>query len=148
MSRCFAALCLGALLCGCAAVEVKPVTDERQDGLRFYQGDPYVFVTIDTVVQAKVIWLPNRTREYALRGKGWIGAAKISATLMDGWNLTQLNTETDTKAPEVLTALLAPLAPSGDKSAMRAERPEVRLYRIVFDPEKGVVTRLESVDWP
>ena len=164
----FAACAVLSCLCfaGCARVEVYKTTDLVNGrpksgavrGVRFYQPAPYLKVT--TVVEAKdgaskttlnyeIVYLPNYEEEYVFDAKeGW-GTVKSSIALQNGWMLTNIGAESDSKGPETITAfagLLKEAAAIGTLvNTNKAEGIPPGLYRIKWNPcsEKMELDRVE-----
>lgn len=135
-----------AIFSACANVEIIGVTDSTyKDGLRFYRPEPYLLVTKDKdeKLQTSVIYLPNKTQEYALRTVLGIGAIEMNATLTDGWNLTVIGAKIDSKVPETITALAGALTAAGGVGvARRTLTLDPGLYRIDFDKSTGFASQL------
>ena len=135
-----------AMFSACATVEIIKVTDSAyEDGLRFYRPEPYLLVTKDKEekLQTSVIYLPNKTQEYALRTKPGIGAIEMSATLTHGWNLTEIGAKIDSKVPETITALAGVLTAAGGLGVARTTLTlDPGLYRIDFDKNTGFAYRI------
>jgi len=132
-----------AMFSACATVEIKKITDSTYtDGLRFYRPEPYLLVTKDKddKLQTAVIYLPNKTQEYALRTIMGIGAIEMNATLTDGWNLTVIGAKIDSKVPETITAISGAL--SAARGAAATATLEPGLYRIAFDENSAFANRL------
>ncbi|MCZ3380436.1 MULTISPECIES: hypothetical protein [Rhizobium] len=49
--------------------------------------------------------MPDKTEEYAITISAGMGAIKATPTLTDGWNLTSLSTDVDSKTNENITAI-------------------------------------------
>ncbi len=141
-----------AVLYSCASVEIDKVTDTtKQKGLRFYRPDPYLKVTQDEkgMLQFSIIYLPNRSEEYALRWTRGIGSIDFTATLDGGWNLTQLGTKVDSKVPEMVNALVPALKDVLGLAISEKPVPlDIGLYRIRFDCTTGTIRDLVPIDVP
>jgi len=92
------------MISGCAGVRILPVTEKNRNdnGVRFYQPHPYLFVTSDEHgnLRYSVEWLPNLKKEFLITTKAGSGAVKTKITLEEGWNLTQLDADVDSKTVE------------------------------------------------
>ena len=138
------------LLTGCAGVEVNKLTAENpyQGGVRFYRPQVYLLVTKD--LEYKTLVLPNMTEEYVVRVRPGIGAVKTSVNLTDGWNLSSVGAEVDSKVPETITALtgVAGMIMKAAVGGEPAEKPALKpgLYKIIYDPQKGGITGFQKVD--
>ncbi|WP_028002884.1 hypothetical protein [Sinorhizobium arboris] len=108
-----ALLCLMLIplaLTSCAGVQVKRVTSHNQQGIRYWRPAPYLALvetrTEKTVTcDVRPFYLPDKTEEYAITISAGMGAVKATPTLNDGWNLTSLSTDVDSKANENITAI-------------------------------------------
>jgi len=95
---------------GCASVDVRRVTDDDQTGIRYWRPAPYFALAPSTsgkqtVCQATLVMLPDKTEEYAINAHaGAWGSAEADPTLQDGWNLTSMTGKADSKTAETLTA--------------------------------------------
>jgi hypothetical protein len=133
----FRALCALAILCaGC-----KPGIDVRQNpgptdlGVRFYRPKPYLWIEPVSGDAAKDVppkdagldprgslfkvslqYLPDFSEEYSARVRtGW-GTSQVKLTLENGWNLTSIDQNLDSKTAEnvgAVTNLLKSMAPQG-----------------------------------
>jgi hypothetical protein len=95
-------------LAGCAGITVERQTDKNSgdDGIRFYRPAPYLFQTATKDgCSTAIIYLPDMSQEWIAVIHRGLGSAKSSLDLQDGWNLTSLNAESDSKIPETITAL-------------------------------------------
>jgi hypothetical protein len=121
---------------------------ESTPGFRYYLPQPYLLVTPDTV---RVVWLPNPKEQYAVDARTGLGTQGLALTLEDGWRLTSVTSNVDTKVPDVIgpaTGLLAAagaLIPKG-ADVRSLESPDLpagqfRLYGFVYD-STGMVTGL------
>lgn len=131
------------LFSGCATVEITKITDSTyRDGLRFYRPEPYLLVTKDgqDKLQTSLIYLPNKKQEYALRTTVGIGTVDMSATLKDGWNLTDIGAKIDSKVPETIEAITGALKAAAGRFQQTSLDPG--LYRIDFDDTKGFAIRI------
>jgi hypothetical protein len=144
------------LVSGCATVRIKKITSSDQDGLRFYRPDPYILVSADSVggektrLKTEVIWLPNYSEAYAIEPIGRIGKADLTVTLANGWNLTGLTLNRDTKAPETIEKLLAGIGGIAgitglmDSAELSKTRFSPRLYKLVYS-SSGQIVALEEI---
>jgi hypothetical protein len=105
-------------------------------GLRFYRPKPYVFLqpapapaaAADAAKATTVVdpssktyrmtleYLPDFEEEYSIRVRPGLGTAKVNVNLENGWNLTSLTQDLDTKTAENLTAfvnMIKAVAPGG-----------------------------------
>lgn len=129
------------MVAACSSYKVYRETSSTEEGLRFRASAPYLLVTQkdDGVQQFQVVYLPD-TPQYVIKKKGFLGTAELSATLENGWNLTNLNSKSDSQTPETLTALVnlipalkaAPTDSAAQKSALPISCPRPCLYR--YDP--------------
>jgi hypothetical protein len=98
------------LVASCAGVQVKRVTSRDQAGIRYWRPAPYLALvetkTDKTVTcDVRAFYLPDKTEEYAITISAGMGAVKATPTLTDGWNLTSLSTDVDSKTNENITAI-------------------------------------------
>jgi hypothetical protein len=135
---------------GCAGVRIIKITPQNpyEEGIRFYAPHPYLWVTKDTSgsLQATIVWLPNKSEEYAIRVKSGIGAIDTKFTLENGWNLTQFGQTMDSKTPELITALTGSLKDIKEVfEKVREEELHVGLYMFIFDDKTGLVSEIKPV---
>jgi hypothetical protein len=138
------------LLSSCAGVQVKRVVTENQEGLRYWRPAPYlayVQTTTDKGVtcELKPFYLPDKSEEYAITIHAGMGAAKVNPILAEGWNLTSLDTDVDSKASENISAIAslvketaAAVAPrTRSSSAKRASQQKAAtcegVFRVSYD---------------
>jgi len=134
----------------CAGVRIIKITHENphEEGIRFYAPHPYLWVTEDTSgsLQATIVWLPNKSEEYAIRVKSGIGSVDTKFTLENGWNLTQFGQTMDSKTPELITALTGSLKDiKGIFEKVSEEELHVGLYMFIFDEKTGLVSEIKPV---
>jgi hypothetical protein len=134
----------------CAGVRIVKITHENpyEEGIRFYAPYPYLWVTKDTSgnLQATIVWLPNKSEEYAIKVKSGIGSIDTKFTLENGWNLTQFGQTMDSKTPELITALTGSLKDiKGVFEKVREEELHVGLYMFIFDEKTGLVSEIKPV---
>lgn len=94
------ALALAALsLCACARLEF-----EDGKGLTYYDGKPYLFVSLnkDCVPSASLLMLPGEERH--VRFVPGYGTADLSVAMTNGM-ITNVGQKTDTTVPATLTSL-------------------------------------------
>lgn len=97
-------------LAACASTTVKKNPGPHDHGVRYYRPKPYLKIEptlgkSDEYVSITLEYLPDFSEEYSIHVRTGIGTNKTQVTLKDGWNLTQLNVEVDSKVAENLTAL-------------------------------------------
>lgn len=106
---------------GCANTVVKPARDGPLDcGIRYYRPKPYLLIQppdgalTEQYVTMKLMWMPDFGEDYSIHIKSGVGTNTTSVTLKDGWQLTQLNSDTDAKTDEFIGSLkdLVGTAPS------------------------------------
>ena len=107
------------------------------NGIRYYRPKPYLFISptaeqVTTTAASNVSvavtgaspdlvtielqYLPDFTEEYALNVRTGLGTNKTTIKLEEGWKLTEINQELDSKFAENLKAvgdLIKSVAPSG-----------------------------------
>lgn len=139
------------VMAGCAGVEIKRVTskDPNMEGLRFYRPHPYLLVTSEgekNTLVCKIIYLPNKNEDYALRVTSGMGSIDAKFTLENGWNLTQYGETKDSKTADIITALTGSL-----KGLTGLRRDEAKgellpgLYMLLYDDKTGLITGLRHV---
>ncbi|MFN8087294.1 MAG: hypothetical protein U0Q04_10165 [Microbacterium sp.] len=135
---------------GCAKVVVKPATAATEEGLHFYRPRLYLQVFKDDkgICSAKVLPLPDYSQEWLVRAEPGVGSASAEATLTDGWNLTALSGEADSKTAEIITAVGSA---AGSMAAMAAPKtssacsPAEGLYVVLPTDAKSSVIKLQKV---
>jgi hypothetical protein len=155
MVRTVAVACAAVLL-GCASVTIKKAEGE-EEGLRFYRPWPYAWVTAGEGggCTVQVVYLPRVDQEFVIQAKPGIGSVTFKPVLADGWNLTSLDGQADSKGAEVLSGFIAAGAGAfkqGFLAGPADEGIEVGLYVLEFGsraaaPGSGTVTGLRHV-WP
>jgi hypothetical protein len=144
---------LAAVLClaSCSIMQIERVTEKSyKDGLRFYRPEPYLVVTVtpEKGLNNTIIWLPNYNEGYVLRPKGGFGSSEISATLENGWNLTDLGLVRDSKVPETISSITGAVSTAAEVFKFDAAAKEKilvpGLYRIIFT--NGIVSGLERIN--
>ncbi|MCA9264228.1 MAG: hypothetical protein KDA60_10290 [Planctomycetales bacterium] len=122
-------------------------------GVRYYRPKPYLMVKplanddgepVTGHVTIEQVVLPDYSEEYSIHVRSGLGVNNTSITLNDGWNLTALNIETDSKFAESLeaTAELVDAIPSLTASkdtpatnmVVRAINVPMGLYEAVLSP--------------
>ncbi|WP_375416302.1 hypothetical protein [uncultured Hymenobacter sp.] len=127
-------LVLGIGLSGCAHYQVVRVKEgEDPEGIRYYRPAPYLLVseaateqaalaapatgqapsaggkaairTAEPVLNYKVEYLPDFNEVYAIQRRGGLGTVDMDIKLAGGWMLTEFGSQTDSKVPEMLTAI-------------------------------------------
>ncbi|MGA2081555.1 MAG: hypothetical protein ABSH53_13235 [Holophaga sp.] len=109
----------------------------------------------------KLIYLPDYDHPMAITAKAGMGTVQWNPTLQDGWMLTSLTANSDSKVAEMLTALgttatgvkggtttkAAPSEEPGPKAAPSgADKLDPGLYRFEFDSATHHF-RLKAVTW-
>ncbi len=92
---------------GCASVTIEKVTGgQPQAGLHFYRPEPFLLVTDDNKqLSTRVIYLPNRSEEYAVRTHAYFAKQEFNVKLQDGWNLVDFGHTSDTTPGATLEAI-------------------------------------------
>jgi len=130
-------LCAYALLAGCSpGIDVRPNPLPSDKGIRYYRPTPYLLVepaspeaggkdgsskgaALDPrgkLFKVSLQYLPDFGEEYAVKVRAGLGTSKVKLTLENGWNLTSVDQDLDSKASENITAvtnLLKAAAPNG-----------------------------------
>ena len=120
-------LVLTVLAAGCT-----PRTFVRKDpqpcdrGVRYYRPKPYLKVAphvdkqgkpSDMFVSVDLAYLPDFSEEYSIHVRSGLGTNDTSITLDQGWNLTQLNVDIDSKTAENVEAVGSLLSGAADFAA-------------------------------
>lgn len=151
MKRFYLLTVLIFLMVSCASVEITRITPENpyKEGIRFYRPYPYLLVTKDKEgknLESKIIYLPNKNEEYAIKVKSGIGTVDTKFTLEDGWRLTQFGETRDSKTVEMVNALTGSLKElKGVFEMVRKEELHPGLYMFVFDDKTGLISDLKPV---
>ena len=133
---------------GCASVDIQKVTDSNRDtvhGIRYWRPAPYLAITAqpDKTCIAKIMYLPDSSEEYVMTPTGGFGSVTFKPTLTDGWNLTALDTNIDSKASDVLGVLTKMLGMPSKEPKAQGKPTEVPiypgLYRMVMDRATGAI---------
>ncbi len=143
---------VGAILIwsGCAGVQVVPVQNETgsegrvvgdEAGVRFYRPALYVWITAPppekgerVAYEAKIVVLPDFSKEYAIRWRTGLGSVNPRFELTDGWNLTAFNSRADSAAATVIREATGTVVELGSAIGGRqGERLEPGLYRLEVD---------------
>ncbi len=110
------AFCFIVAGCSGGTFVVKKNPGDDVEGFRYHLPKPYLLVSDRIEVDAKgkkthvrdarIIYLPDIDNEYSIDVEGGVGGTfSGSLNLEDGWNLTQVNQEYDTKTAETIGAL-------------------------------------------
>ena len=126
-------------LCGCAGVTI---TSAQGKGLIAYAPEPYLLVT---PAGTQVLWFPNYQKPLLVNIHPGFGSVNGSVTLTNGWMLTGLGVQADSKIPETITALESPLAAAALLGSSRQQTgTKFGLYHLAFDAKSGLVSKLEG----
>jgi hypothetical protein len=135
----FSCSALGSgVMLGCAHVETRKVSGaEDVEGVHFYRPAPYLFRAIkeDKCVES-IVFLPDPSQEWTMITHSGLGTVNTSATLTDGWNLTQFGDERDSKIPETITAisgLVSAAAGAAARAADGAAGCETGVYKLTYE---------------
>ena len=92
---------------GCARLDIRHVSDEKKQGLRFYRPWPYLWIAIDAAgnCAARVVYLPDVNEEYRVIPRAGIGSVTFNPKIEDGWKLTGFESTVDSKFNETVSAL-------------------------------------------
>ena len=163
---------------GCASVKVKrvPAHDANVEGLRFYRPRPYLLVSDEpeqgttakgatakpamggiagatSTLHFSIVWLPDLSQEYVIQASAGMGTVTFNPTLENGWKLTALNANVDSKTAELLTAAGTMVTKAGvgksEASTTRSQRIVPGLFRFVFESNSGSPNygQIVGVDW-
>lgn len=114
-------------LTACATTNVKKNPGPHDHGFRYYRPKPYLLIqptlpgtadkfAPDELVSISLAWLPDFSEEYSIRIRAGMGTNKTTFKLQDGWNLTEVNVDIDSKFAENVKAfgeLIKAVAPKG-----------------------------------
>jgi uncharacterized membrane protein YfcA len=139
------------LLCSafaCTSLEVKRA-GPKDEGLRFNRPWPYLWVTsaANGGCTVQVLWLPRTDEEYVVRATAGLGSVIFKPVLTDGWNLTSLDGQVDSKAAEVLTAIGGIAGALVGKKAATAGPGNIEVGLYLFEFKDGVVAGFRHI-WP
>lgn len=134
-----------ALTAGCSGGTfiVKKNPTDNDEGFRYYLPKPYLLVSNkEEVVDGKkiltrdtrIIYLPDPAEKYSIDVEGGTaGSFKGSLELENGWNLTKVNQEYDTKTAETissLASLIKEVKPGFFAQEVRKEEVEVKSFEL------------------
>jgi len=148
-------LCIGVVgvlvvLSGCAGYRIE--LDGKRKGYDVYQPEPYLQVQYnDKGSTGQIIWLPNYKKRYRISTWNLLAKADFSFTIQDGWMLTNISDKSDnTSGLPKLLEMVGPLVSglTAGHPEPGASTPDVRLFRLVFCKETGVLKKLEEVPIP
>lgn len=123
----FAAGLLG-LLVGCnPSVVVSRSGGEHDEGIRYYRPKPYLLIqpvgkqttttnakgepesvvaeSSDKTVSITLAYLPDFSEEYSIKVRSGLGIANVGIKLENGWNLTEISQQLDSKFAENIQAI-------------------------------------------
>ncbi|AMJ67662.1 hypothetical protein [Hymenobacter sp. PAMC 26628] len=164
MRKCVLFLLAAAGWCGfssCAGYRIKKVdaADTTTEGLRYCRSAPYLLVssvstpaaeTAAATVAYQVVYLPDPAQTYVIQRHGGLGTVNVTAALTESGLLTQFGGATDSKVPNLITAIGGVL-PSVTGLKVRAQEngasavPAPRLYKILFEAGNAAGIRLVEV---
>ncbi|MFY7953598.1 MAG: hypothetical protein ACOVT5_13920 [Armatimonadaceae bacterium] len=103
------AVCIPLITLGCASTTVKKDPGLHDRGVRFYRPKPYLLLTPtqaagDDQVSISLQYLPDYSEEYSIHVRAGIGANKSKIKLDNGWNLTGIDYDVDSKTSENINA--------------------------------------------
>jgi len=121
------------VVAGCIpTVRVTKNPGDCDKGVRYYRPKPYLMVTAagqtqttggtttvtptDQYVNLDIKYLPDFSEEYTINVNPGLGVANVTISLQDGWNLTSINQNLDSKFADNLNAVanvLGKVAPGG-----------------------------------
>ncbi len=151
-------------LAGCAGVTISPLDGEGPSGVCFYAPEPYLLVsyvaptkpdgTLGTPsLTSTIVYLPNPAKGSVMKiHSGW-GTANSSISLTNGWMLSSLGSQTDSKSVETMAAagslglstfpLIKPFLMGAAKGDSGTLSPG--LYHINIDAKSGLVKSLDRI---
>lgn len=129
---CFKVALLGLVL-GCASTTVVKNPGPNTPGLRYNLPKPYLLlapavkvtgekgketkVNIPNMVSVTLEMLPDYSEEYAIQVKAGVGANKTGLTVVNGWQLTKVDYDIDSKTSENVQAIADVIGGLTPKSA-------------------------------
>lgn len=136
------------ILSGCATTTVKKNPGEHDRGVRYYRPKPYLLVQpttgkSDEFVTLTLDYLPDFSEEYSIHVKAGIGVNKTKITLENGWKLTQLDMDIDSKFNENVKAFGDLLKNAGEFT--KAVKTEGTAPRMVVKSNNVPLGYYESV---
>lgn len=135
------ALLLAVAGIACSHVRIARVTagTSSDEGLRFFRPWPYLLVTVDRsdLVQATIVYLPDRSEEYVIEPKVGLGSVDVKVALDDGWQLASLGASSDSRVPETIEAVSELIGAASSVAAAPRDHPAAfplapGLYRLVY----------------
>jgi hypothetical protein len=133
-------LCGSVLLCaGCTpTLDVRPNPGPGDGGFRYYLPKPYVLVEPvameagakdgarprGDLFKVSLQYLPDFAEQQAVNVRTGLGAAKVKLTLEQGWNLTAVDVDCDSKVSDNLNAvanLLKAATPDGQTAGSKSK---------------------------
>lgn len=135
----------------CTSTFVRKDPGQHDRGIRFYRPKPYLLVepaagVSNDLVVMSLAYLPDFSEEYSIHVRAGFGVNKTKITLEDGWKLTQLDVDVDSKTSENITAIagliesiggLIPAARAfgpSDKACIKASNVPLGYYESVISP--------------
>jgi hypothetical protein len=101
----------------------RDVTSKKNVGLVYYHPVPHLMVqrplNKDGATTAKIVYLPDTANPMAMRFKGGFGSSSMNVTLTNGM-IASFNQDFDSKIPELLANLSAPVTGLATADATRA----------------------------
>ncbi|MFM7169022.1 MAG: hypothetical protein ACKO3T_27610 [Planctomycetaceae bacterium] len=154
-----------SLFLGCTpGIRVIKNPGDDDKGVRYYRPKPYLMVTSAQITKEtsgvkttetdprsviiEVKYLPDFSEEYSINTTPGLGSANVKLTLTEGWNLTEVNQDLDSKVQETLQAaatLAGAVAPLTDKSVCAASDVPLGLYESVIERDRS--GRKQLVGW-
>ncbi|AWM34087.1 hypothetical protein [Hymenobacter nivis] len=162
MRKCVLFLLAAVGWCGfssCAGYRIKKIdaADTTTEGLRYCRSAPYLLVSSvstpgETAATAayQVVYLPDPAQTYVIQRHGGLGTVNVTAALTESGLLTQFGGATDSKVPDLITAL-GGILPSVIGLKARAQEngppaaPAPRLFKIVFGANNPAGIKLVEV---
>ncbi|RYE89626.1 MAG: hypothetical protein EOO37_04675 [Cytophagaceae bacterium] len=160
-------LCAASSCAGYKVVRVAGSDAQDTKGIRYWRPAPFLLVSeggktpedakaiaslkADGLLTYQIIYLPDPTENYAIKYHGGLGTADLTFKLVNGWNLTEVNTKTDSKIPETITAVSGLLTAVAGVIAKKAATERVNdngeapltpgLYRILLEGDAITLRR-------
>lgn len=130
----------------CPKISVVRISDPAEtttEGVRFYRPYPYLMISevtdsksSKTMLQYKIIWLPDISQEYAIQISAGLGTIDFKPTFEEGWKLVGFEAKMDSKTKEIIEAATG-LLEKGAKVVTPAKaaigKLEPGIYRFIYE---------------
>ena len=142
----YAALALCVVLTGCAGLDVGPEKVAGDEGIRYYQTAPFLFVRSDGKggLSSEIVYLPDTTLTMSVRPYAYLATNDATLTFSNG-TLNQAKVVGDeTVVPSAIVDAIGKAATAfvgadqigGASGASTAQVPVPYLFKIVVEKDK------------